>query len=802
MITIAWYLLKVIICSGILCGYYYAALRNKIFHRWNRFYLLASIVLALAVPLMKINIFQKADADKGTVVRMLQTINYGDEIIIEYSRHNGLQFSSENLIAAAYLLVTIVFLSIFFVALYKIFRLKKKYPGTKIEGINFISTDARGTPFSFFNSIFWNNAIDLHSRPGQQIFNHEIAHVKEKHSYDKIFMNVVLLFFWINPFFWLMRKELSMIHEFIADKEALEDNDINVFAEMILQTVYPGQNFSITNNFFYSPLKRRIMMFTKNKNPKVNYISRLLVLPLIAIVFFAFTLKMKTITPANFYAGKKITVVIDAGHGGSDNGAIENNVHEKDLNLAIAKDVLAMNKNPNLVIILSREKDVDMPVKDRTDFTNEKKANLFISIHADVDANENDLSGLAIVIPKNDNPYLKESQLLGSAIIQSFQNNYPLPVSNDLQQLKQGVWVLKANECPSVLIETGFLSNQKDVDYLINPKNQQTIARNILSGIEKYAEQNESVIIYPVNAIPDTVPASTLQLKSKVPSNILFIVDGKIVPKKEAMAINPNDIQSVNVLKDEAAKKLYGEKGKNGVVIINKKSKEMPAVIFLDKIDKTKEPLYFLDGKEISEDQLRPLSPGSIESIKILKGENAIGIYGQKGKNGVILILSKHDDLNKLVSVRADANTNANSIHFNNEKNNNGKINSAFELNKNSNISNAKDSIPDKVFTKVENEAEFPGGKEAWSKYITSRIQKNQDQFTEKDFGTCLVKFIVNKDGSVSQVEATTMKNTELAKTSVEAIRTGPKWIPATQNDVVVTSYRLQPVTLSNPDKK
>ena len=191
-----------------------------------------------------------------------------------------------------------------------------------MKGISFISTDAKGTPFSFFNSIFWNNAIDLHSKQGQQIFNHEIAHVKEKHSYDKIFMNVVLIFFWMNPFFWLMRKELSMIHEFIADKEALEDSDINAFAEMILQTVYPGQQFSLTNNFFHSPLKRRLIMFTKNKNPKVNYVSRLLVLPLAAIIFFAFTLKMKTIDPPNFYNGKKITVVIDAGHGGEDNGAV------------------------------------------------------------------------------------------------------------------------------------------------------------------------------------------------------------------------------------------------------------------------------------------------------------------------------------------------------------------------------------------------------------------------------------------------------------------------------------------------
>ena len=690
MITLAWYLLKVIICSGILCGYYYLALRNKIFHRWNRFYLLASVVLAVMVPVMKINIFQSSVEDKGAVIRMLQTINSGDDIIIEYSRHSGLQLNSENIISLIYILATIVFLSIFVLALYKISRLKKKYPRTKMKGISFISTDAKGTPFSFFNSIFWNNAIDIHSRHGQQIFNHEIAHVKEKHSYDKVFLNVVLIFFWMNPFFWLMRKELSMIHEFVADKEALEDNDINAFAEMILQTVYPGQQFSITNNFFHSPLKRRLMMFTKNKNPKVNYVSRLLVLPLAAILFFAFTLKMKTIDPSNLYNGKKITVVIDAGHGGSDNGAMENNIKEKDLNLAIAKEIKELNKNENINIILSRDKDVDFTVKNRTEFTNEKKADLFISIHVDAEEHKNEHSGLSVLIPKDDNPYLKQSQILGSALVQSFENNYQLPVTTNLQQQEQGVWVLKANQCPSVLIETGFITTQKDLDYLLKPENQKAIAQNILNGIEKYAGQNVSTDVNTGHIIQDTVPASPVIKKSTLPSNILYVLDGKIIPK----------------------------------------------------------------------DELNTMSPDIIYSISVLKGEGAITKYGDKGKNGVIEIITK--------PVRVLQ----------------------------------TDTVPDKVFTKVENEAEFPGGQMAWIKYIVSKIQDSIGSFTDKDYGTCLVKFIVDTDGTVSKVEATTMKDTHLAETAMNAIRTGPKWIPATQNGHVVAAYRLQPVTLTDPDKK
>jgi protein TonB len=106
----------------------------------------------------------------------------------------------------------------------------------------------------------------------------------------------------------------------------------------------------------------------------------------------------------------------------------------------------------------------------------------------------------------------------------------------------------------------------------------------------------------------------------------------------------------------------------------------------------------------------------------------------------------------------------------------------------------------DKVFTKVEIEASFPGGASAWTKYVSRAIQQNADEFTESDFGTCVVKFIVDKSGKVSNVEATTMKGTKLAEIATNAIRKGPNWTPAQQNGRFVNAYRLQPVTLQNPD--
>ncbi len=108
----------------------------------------------------------------------------------------------------------------------------------------------------------------------------------------------------------------------------------------------------------------------------------------------------------------------------------------------------------------------------------------------------------------------------------------------------------------------------------------------------------------------------------------------------------------------------------------------------------------------------------------------------------------------------------------------------------------------DKVFTKVEIEASFPGGDGGWTRYVTKAIQGNIDELTEAgESGTCRVRFIVSKDGTVSNVEALTMKGSKLAEVAVNAIRKGPAWKPAQQNGRFVNAYREQPVTFTIQDQ-
>ena len=107
------------------------------------------------------------------------------------------------------------------------------------------------------------------------------------------------------------------------------------------------------------------------------------------------------------------------------------------------------------------------------------------------------------------------------------------------------------------------------------------------------------------------------------------------------------------------------------------------------------------------------------------------------------------------------------------------------------------------VFTKVEVEASFPGGESKWIQYVTREIERRIDELTEDgQAGTCVVQFIVDKEGNVSNVEATTMKSSKLAEIAVNAIKKGPKWIPAIQNGRQVKAFRRQPVTFRLPDEQ
>ena len=280
------YVLKTIIISGIFLGYYWIALRNKKFHYYNRFYLLSASILSLAIPLLKLNWFTVEEP-------VLYSSNEIVKFILPVSNENKtiqLDWIDYTTVVAGIIAITLF--GILILNVIKIQLLKRKNEVTQMEGFDFINTNEDNAPFSFLNNLFWKQSISLQEEVGQQIFKHEITHIKQKHTWDRIYCQIVTSIFWMNPFNWVIQKELVAIHEFIADEEAVGNSNVEAFAKMLLQTHYGNHFLNPTHQFFYSSIKRRLTMLTKSSNTKYSYLRRVMVLPILMVTVCLVSIKV------------------------------------------------------------------------------------------------------------------------------------------------------------------------------------------------------------------------------------------------------------------------------------------------------------------------------------------------------------------------------------------------------------------------------------------------------------------------------------------------------------------------------
>ncbi|MCK0202533.1 hypothetical protein MWN41_05815 [Ornithobacterium rhinotracheale] len=123
----------------------------------------------------------------------------------------------------------------------------------------------------------------------------------------------------------------------------------------------------------------------------------------------------------------------------------------------------------------------------------------------------------------------------------------------------------------------------------------------------------------------------------------LILLSGKEISSDDFLKLDQNEIEKTNILKGKEATDKYGEKAENGVIELTAKNKKDHFYLCQcsGKDKNTKKPIVFLDGQEITQDQLDKLSPKNIESFKILKDNEATDKYGERAKYGVIEITIK-----------------------------------------------------------------------------------------------------------------------------------------------------------------
>lgn len=477
------FILKSVMCSALLMAYYLLVLKNAKMYTFNRFYLLGTAILSIVLPLVKLKV-PGVDAVTVPDIPILGITGTGTEIAFtETTGHTLLNW--QLLLAIAYSLVSASLMLILIINIQRVYAIKKKGAQQRKEGFVLVLTDDKHAPFSFMNLLFWPSNLQQDSVEGSRILRHEMAHINQLHTLDKIFMQLVIAACWINPFNWFIKKELWLQHEFLADEHAIENGDSELFARVLLYGAANHLNVSIVNSFFQSPIKRRLLMLTKSGKNTRSLLRSFLSIPILLTAVFLLSANTQK-TAAVSRSHKKILLVLDAAHGGKDAGG--KGIYgdeEKDITLAICKKIVSLSKEYNVKIVTTRDEDTYPTLEERIQKCNSTEGAIFLSVHVNQSSAVRDNTYQLGVNPKG--LHYDQSILLASSIAYKLKGQ-KLPVEIVDHSM---AYILRENKRPAILIECGNLDDIANIARLKDEAQTEKLCRNLLSGIVDYSARLE-----------------------------------------------------------------------------------------------------------------------------------------------------------------------------------------------------------------------------------------------------------------------------------------------------------------------
>lgn len=271
------YIFESSLILGIGFLYYHFLLRKEARFQWHRIYLIALVLAGLGLPLLEIPYSAALPGEE-----VLQTTNVMlTEQMISPITQKSIDWTG--VLVGIYWLGVMGMLASFVWKLSTLIRLIRRYEKTSQGKARIVHTPASIPISTFFHYIFWHEVEHLESRQRQQIMDHELCHVRQGHSMDSMLLEILLIFFWFQPFLYLLRKVIHQNHEYIADRASLQHSTVRSYTQLILTQLF-GQQLSFVHSFFHPPLTMRVRMLQKQNSP-LSYWKYMMLLPLFAALF-------------------------------------------------------------------------------------------------------------------------------------------------------------------------------------------------------------------------------------------------------------------------------------------------------------------------------------------------------------------------------------------------------------------------------------------------------------------------------------------------------------------------------------
>jgi TonB family protein len=282
-----YYLIEANIYLGIFYLCYCLFLNRDTHYTLSRVYLLLSCVFAFVLPVMQISMLKAVQPEVQQQAFTYLPVNTTLQANL-IAKPVQPQLTVQDVLIYIYLVGVALALGIFILRLYKLFKLSRSNRAISTDKYLVIQLNDSNTAFSFFNYLF----IGADIAESQTIINHELVHIRQRHSIDVIFLELLKVINWFNPFIYLLQRSLKTVHEYIADEQtAASEHDALTYSSFLLNNAYGIQGSSIAHSFFnYNLLKKRIIMLNKNRSGKSARLKYLAALPLCAGMLCASTL--------------------------------------------------------------------------------------------------------------------------------------------------------------------------------------------------------------------------------------------------------------------------------------------------------------------------------------------------------------------------------------------------------------------------------------------------------------------------------------------------------------------------------
>lgn len=279
------YLLQVNVGLILFYALYKLVCTRDTFFRSRRFILIVSLVLPFILPFIDVREWLES-RDRMIMLTHFDYSAVLPEIVVgsEAVETGNRVFVLSEWIGYLYLAGVVALLVRLAVQAFSLYRLIVRMPEKEINGVRIKCLNDPSGPFSFFGWIFMNPAA-VKEDEISEILTHEMAHVKQHHSVDVLLAEMVSICCWMNPFAWLLKREVRLNLEFLADRKVMEAGFATKSYQYHLLGLAYNHKYGLSNNFNFSHLKQRIIMMNKKKSNAAGHIKyALFVLPAFALL--------------------------------------------------------------------------------------------------------------------------------------------------------------------------------------------------------------------------------------------------------------------------------------------------------------------------------------------------------------------------------------------------------------------------------------------------------------------------------------------------------------------------------------